>query len=385
MTHHITKSLVAAGLFLVLAGLETSTLAQNCRTNPRSCAVSRGYSYGLQITDVRPIGAAMVEHEAVEVSYEGLIRPFGLVGELPPLPPQIRICPQEQVENVTTCREITSPRPNQRYRGKVRAQAPVAGRHSTITLLVEAPIPAGEHYGWKAVDSAQQKVSVAARYEVSIESFETLHTRSARTDTVRINLQSLVKSDPPHRSDRDDACRLQGFRWCQMNIKYGDVRDGLHAVRDVRVGPYLLTPELEGELRVLYTLYNFGDSYNQKLGQAIADGFSKAGMIILMGSGTGFSGAAQPLEKQMSELHKAAFAGCDGLMAVDARTLVNRTVPDNPDETLDKRTITTGEYRPGPSQVYEGGEYADGNTRCGAGGEYRVTYVVHRTSWRKPK
>jgi hypothetical protein len=118
------------------------------------------------------------------------------------------------------------------------------------------------------------------------------------------------------------------------------------------------------------------------LGEEIANGFSKAGMIIL--TGTAHSGAAQPIDQQMTSLHKAAFAGCDGLMAVDARTLVNQTIPDNPNQTPDVRTRDTGEYHPGPSQIYEDGEYQDGNTRCGAGGKYRVTYAVYRTSWRKP-
>jgi len=145
-----------------------------------------------------------------------------------------------------------------------------------------------------------------------------------------------------------------------------------------------LIPEVEKDLRLLYTIYNFGDSYNQRLGESIANGFSKAGMIILMGAATTGSSAAQPLDQQMTALHGAAFAGCDGLMAVDGRTLVNQTVPDNPNNTLDAYTRDSGVYRPQASKIYEGGEYQDGNTRCGAGGKYRVTYAVYRTSWRMP-
>jgi hypothetical protein len=386
MKHSLIAVLLGMSLTLVIVGSGAPASSQDCSANPKACVGQRGYSYGLQITGVRPIGAAIVEHEAVEVSYQFLISTYGLIGDLPPLR-SVRVCPQEQVPELTTCVTVANPRLRQKYSGKVQALAPVAGRRSPITLVVEeapAPPPA-EDYGWHAVDSDDEYISVAARYEIGIESFETLHTRSATTDTVRINLQSLVKSDPPHRSDRDDACGLEGFRWCVMNVPYGDVKDGLHQVSNVRVGPYLLTPEVEQELRVLYTVYNFGDSYAQKLGEEIANGFSKAGMIILMGTATVGSGAAGSLDKAMTDLHAAAFAGCDGLMAVDARTLVNQTIADNPTVTLDLRTRETGEYHPGSSQIYEGGEYQDGNTRCGAGGKYRVTYVVYRTSWKKPR
>ena len=386
MKHRFVRVLLGVGVFLVTAGAGSPPLAQDCVANPRACVGQRGYAYGLEITGVRAIGAAIVEHEPVEVDYKVSIGTYGLVGDLPPLR-SLRVCPQEQVPDVTSCVDIANPRVRGRYSGKVRALAPIAGKNSPITLVVlqAPPPPPPEDYGWKTVDSDDEMIAVAARYEVGIESFETLHTRSAATDTVRINLQSLVKSDPPHRSDREDACALEGFRWCVMNFSYGDVQDGVHPVAKVRVGPYLLTPELEQELRVLYTLYNFGDSYTQRLGEAIANGFSKAGMIILMGAATVGSGAAGSLDKAMTDLHGAAFAGCDGLMAVDARTLVNQTVPENPNDTLDLRTRETGEYHPGPSQIYEGGEYQDGNTRCGAGGKYRVTYIVYRTSWRKPK
>jgi hypothetical protein len=193
-----------------------------------------------------------------------------------------------------------------------------------------------------------------------------------------------VKSQPAHPSDREDACGVAGMNWCNMKVRYGDVRDGLHPVSNVRVGPYLLTPEQEEELRLLYTVYNYGESYDQRLGEAIANGFSKAGMIILMGSATVGSGAAPQLDQAMQALHASEFAGCDGYMAVDKISILNRTVPDNPDKTLDAFTRDTGVYRPIPTTVYEGGEYQDGNTACGAGGKYKVAYAIYRTSWRPP-
>jgi hypothetical protein len=193
----------------------------------------------------------------------------------------------------------------------------------------------------------------------------------------------MVKSQPPHLSDNEDACRLVGFNWCKMNVKYGDVQDGLHLVNNVRVGPYLLIPEVEMNLRFLFTVYNFGDSYTARLGEAIANGFSTAGMIFLKGADTTGSDAAESLDEAMKALHAAAFAGCDGYMAVDTVVLVNQTVPEQPDATLDALTRATGVYRPAATKIYEGGQYADGNTRCGAGGRYKVTYAVHRTSWRQ--
>jgi hypothetical protein len=339
-----------------------------------------GYNYSLEITDIQSLGPATVEHEPMEVSYTLTITTYGR-GEFPELR-RLKICPREQVKDTTTCKEINSPRVRRRYTGKVRALAPVAGAASPMTLVVLMEPPTNEQYGqWTEVAETRKNISVAARYEVSIESFETLHTRSTTSDTACMNLQAIVKTQPPHPSDREDACNVEGMNWCKVGFKYGDVQDGVHPVTDVRVGPYLLTPEHEKELSVLYNVYNHGKSRDQQIGEAVANGFSKVGMIIL--TGTTGSEAAPALDKGMQSMHESMFADCDGLMAVGNPIISNRMEPAKPNDNLDAYTRGTGVHS-SVSGVYEGNEYQDGNTVCGAGGKYKVTYAIYRTSWRPP-
>jgi hypothetical protein len=152
--------------------------------------VQRGYNYSLEIRDIKSLGPATVEHEPMEVSFTLTITTRGLVGEFPELR-RLKICPKEQVPGTTTCKEINSPRVRFRHTGKVQALAPVAGAASPMTLVVLME-PPGEQYGqWTEVAEASKKIPVAARYEASIESFETLHTRSRTEDTAFMNLQAL--------------------------------------------------------------------------------------------------------------------------------------------------------------------------------------------------
>ena len=60
---------VFAAATLLLSNTATALAQPRC-TDPRNCPVNRGYNFGLKIVDVRSLGAATVEHEPVEVSYE---------------------------------------------------------------------------------------------------------------------------------------------------------------------------------------------------------------------------------------------------------------------------------------------------------------------------
>ena len=375
-----------SGRSLVLVG-GLLALSTHARAQPPCgpyCDVpDPGYVYDLQITDVKSVGSAIVEHEPIDVRYTLVVTPYGIVSTPPPLT-SVRVCPTVQADP-STCRDVGVPRVRRTHTGTVRMAAPAAGKAAPVTLVaLKAPlrVRAGEQYGWEPVAEQTKQTPVAARYEVAVEGFEIFHTRSTDEDTIRVNLQSMVKTEPPlppHVSDTDSACTLAEIRWCAMGIEAGDVDDGKHPVGNVRVGPYLLVPEAETELRVLYTVYNYGETYTQAMGEAIANGFSKVGMIILMGAATTGSSVATQLDEGMQKLHGAMFAGCDGITAADEVTVRNRAVAEAPNATLDGLTRGTGVYRPAPTKHYY---ERDGNTVCGPGGDYTVTYAVHRTSWR---
>lgn len=374
---------------LLLLALVAIPVAHADCPNISACAdVKRRYNYQLEPLAVS--ATRIVEHEPISVSFRLTVKEFGL-GVGPALAPvNLLVCPKHQhPEMGTTCKKYSGIKTGRHVNGQVTALAPSAGNAVSVSLVVwEQPQlqPGGGDDGWESKAEESLPIVSAARYEFALEEFEILHTRSTRTDTVWANLQALVKANPKHPSESEEACRQFGLRWCVVGVKYGDAQDGRHLLTGLRVGPYELVPGREESVKVLYSVYNYGESFMQKLGNAIADGFSKAGMIVLMGYG-GFSGKstaspAQELNKQMEALHGAMFAGCDGMSAVDYVIFRNVPVDGSDAKTLDGLTRATGEFHPDFTSEYAGGEYADGNTICGAGGKYRVRYSVYRTSWR---
>jgi hypothetical protein len=331
------------------------------------------------VTGISPVGAAVVENEPIDIGYELTVTTYGISGELPPNRP-IVVC-QAGHPAGSTCSSAFTPRIRRRYTGTVRGVAPAAGLAVPVTLVVERePAPTGgETFAWDTVMEESSAVAIAARYEITVDGFEIFHTRSTTEDTVRVNLQAMIRSTPPHPSDGEDACRRERFDWCVIGAEYGDADDGRHTVTNVRVGPYLLVPEREEDLRFLFTIFNFGASRWQEVGRKVADGFSTAGMIVLTAGVAGGGSVAPVLDKAMKELHAAMFADCDGVTAADTRILPNREIADDPGKTLDAFTRATGFYRPDSLDHYR---EKDGNTICGSGGDYTVHWTVHRTSWR---
>lgn len=353
--------------------------------------VMKQHKYDLEVLEALPTNVLIVEHEPIVVKYRLAVGSFGVAGQEPG-PVNIAVCPRPRYPE-STCQNYNGINTGQYRSGEVTTLAPVAGMQSPVTLVVveEPPSPGGggEVYAWPEKMEASLKTSVAARYEFALEAFEILHTRSAYEDTISTNLQGMVISDPPHESSKDSKCNLEGFNWCRLGSYYGDADDGIHQLQNIRVGPFLLTPEKEDYLRVLYTVYNLadpGDAFTAKVGEGIANGFSKAGMIVLMGygaqSGQSTTSVATELDGAMQQLHAAWTAMCDGFTATDVREFPNKTIDQARDKTLDGLTAATGSYQPEWTKDFVGGEYTDGNTVCGPGGRYRVKYALYRTSWR---
>lgn len=219
---------------------------------------------------------------------------------------------------------------------------------------------------------------VFARYEVAVDDFEILHTRSTLEDTIDLYLQGIVVADPPHPSSREDACSLEGNHFCINKSHYGDADDGHHPLTTARVGPFDLTPEVEQELRFQYTVFNLGDNYARDVLAAIANGISTGGMIALKAYNSSSGSFADSLDGAMGNLHDAWAASCDGTAAADARIWSNVALTNV--ETLDALTRDSGVYRRTIQNYME----KDGNLVCGPGGNYSVTFAVYRTSWEAP-
>ncbi len=358
---------------------------------PNSCPLcgtqQKQFAYNLSVERVG--SGDIIEFTPMNIKWTLTVKEFGISGP-DPTPVDIRICPVIfSPDFQSQCAQISNASPGRIYKGRLTVSAPPAGKQSPLRMVVlasqtrEVPdIPVGE---------AAVKLDVAARYDVSMASFNLLTTRSTKTDTVWLSLQGLVKSTPLHASDNEEACKLVGFNWCVINQYFGNVEDsGVKIVNNLRVGPYDLVPEREQDLRFLFYLDNHGTNISQEIGLAVANGFSKAGMVILgaygaAGGGIGTGNFPTELDKIMEDLHSAEFASCDGKLAADMVVIANTTIANQPQNTLDaftkgNGTFSTAVLNNGVPKIYH---ETDGDFRCDRrGGKYTVTYTVHRTSWR---
>lgn len=377
----LQRFLSMAACFLAMVATPALVRSQDCGPHGTACAVPSSLGYGLVITQVPT--ATVVEFSPVEVSFTLSVTKFGIVGKAPE-PTEINVCPA-QIRPETNCYRIGKAMPGRTYKGHLTAVAPWAGAHAPLRIVALAPTTFAENIQQAAVAEATAALSVSARYDLAIEGFTVLSTRSASIDTIRISLQGMVKATPPHASDNDDACHLAGFNWCIYEQKYGDAGDGFHAVSNVRIGPYELVPERENDLRFVFYVDNVGDNAWAKIGAAVADGFSKAGMIVLGAYGAaqgsqGTGSVAGQLDNAMEKLHAAETASCDGVVAADVVVAVNKAIAEQPQSTLDAMTKGFGMYRATVPTIYRN---QDGDIRCDQhGSAYTVSYTIYRNSWK---
>ncbi len=346
------------------------------------CTQPKQFAYNLS---VERLGSGdIIEFTPMDIKWSLNVTEFGISGP-DPTPVDIRICPVIFSPDIQSqCPQISNARPGRTYKGRMTVATPPAGKQSPLRVVVLMSPTTGEGLEF-AVGEAAVKLDVAARYDVSMASFNLLTTRSTKTDTVWLSLQGLVKSTPLHASDNQEACKLVGFNWCVINQYFGDVEDsGEKIVNNLRVGPYDLVPEREQDLRILFYLDNHGTDHSQETALAVANGFSKVGMVILSAY-QGNSGTASELDNVMGQLHEVGTASCDGKLAGDIVVIANTTIASQPQNTLDaftkgNGTFTTAVLNNGIPKIYR---ETDGDFRCDRrGGQYTVTYSVHRTSWR---
>ncbi len=378
-----TKSIMQ---LIVSFAILTIALTHNVMAQIRT-TVPRYFSY--EISAQRIGSGDIIEFTPMNISWKMTVKISGWSGPIP-TPVDVSICPVIiSPDYPFQCPEIHNAALGRTYQGTMTVPAPPAGKQSLLRVVVVTP-PTGAAIQGDAVSETSVPVDVAARYDVSIASFDLLTTRSNSTDTVWLTVQGMINSVPQHASGNPEACHLAGFNWCIFNQRYGDVHNsGVRILNNFRVGSYDLVPEREKDLRIMFYLDNHADDKTAEKIAAVANAFSKAGMLILSGyttaSGGGGNSFPSELDKVMEGLHNVGTGSCDGKLAEDLIIVPNTTIANQPQNTLDAFTRNNGTFT---SAVLNGGvpkiyHETDGDFICDKrGGQYKVTYAVYRTSWR---
>jgi hypothetical protein len=371
-------------VILLILGLSAAMFpwlatAQQCPGNPRFCPVAMFYTYDLQITSVSP--PPYVENQLITVGYRLVVDKAGVVGQLA-APRTGSVCGARLGD---TCKSIGTMTPGRTITGSVTSTA-VAGAASPIVIHLKSPQvcpPGVECFGTDDLADQSAFRPVAARYMISIDGLTISRTRAVHEDTVNISLTGTVDGQ---RSAEKDACNIEGPPvYCVIEVKQGNHNDGSFKATGVTVGNFDLIPEVDPDLKFLFSVLNMGTPYAQVVSQKIFDGISDATAAGLNaysassgGGGNGWDGANAFTHK----INALEFGGCDGLVAADAVSMLNRTVAGNTQSTLDAKTRNTGKVtgtRP-ESGVFE----IKSQDGCGQSGQYTVTWLVTRTSWLPP-
>jgi|SRR5580765_8514427 len=378
---HITKQKILVLILGFSTAIYPSLASAQCPPNcgPVVTPLHFFYTYDLQITSVSP--PPYVENQPITVGYRLIVGKAGLVGDLP-LPREGSICGARRGD---TCINIGQLTVGRTATGTVQSTA-LAGANSPIVIRLMSPHPCppgGECFDTDELANQSASRPVAARYMVSIDGFTISRTRAVHEDSVKIDLMGTVDGQ---RSADSDACSVLGPpTYCVQHVPQGDRNDGTFPASGVVVGPYDVIPEVDSDLKFAYVTLNFGTSYNQvvakKIFNFISDG-TAAGLNAYSSSNGGSGGwdGANAFTHKINELE---FGGCDGPVAVDAVSVLNKTIAGNNQSTLDALTRNTGRLTktwPADGGVYEV-ESQDG---CGKSSRYKITWSVTRTSWLPP-
>jgi hypothetical protein len=333
--------------------------------------------YDLKITDIQPPNP--LEHEEIVVSYQLIVTIKGNSAFLRPQKLPGRICSSTRLG---TCPTIADLRAGT-WEGSLRTSAPAAGADVPVIIELLTRVPGDEVAEFPSENvqtSAERRIPVSARYEVSIDAFTIHRTRARHEDTVKISLRGFVNGQ---RSAANDACLIVGPPiYCVTNVAQGDHNDGTHTATGVRVGPFDLVPEVTDDLAFAYVVLNLGTPYELRVFNKIMNGVSDATAAFLKvlypqagGAGGGWD-SANDFTKKLNDMQ---FGGCDGPVAADGHVILNKTISGASGSTLDARTRSTGRFTE-TSGTYEI-ESQDG---CGKSPRYDVTWSIIRTSWRAP-
>jgi hypothetical protein len=343
----------------------------------------------LTIVSVSP-SHNVLEHQAIQIDYRLVVSLTGVVPNPPPL--SVAVCPES---NEGTCFVIPDVQPRQ-YHGTIEARAPAAGAETPVRIQLVSPPPcpsAGlcpvsvllHMAGLQTLSESDVfPMPVAARYEVTIDSFTVFRARSCTADTVKISLRSALQDD----SVGDSLCKIVGGTFCAINVDEGNHHapapcwwgGPTHApvpskVSNVRVGPFDLIPEVSSNLIFEYDLVNLGESYAETATQTFLNFMSNLAAGVLDATAKD-NRSFDTLNSWAQQVH--GLGGCDGLLAAGSQLFLNKWSATRPSPTLESATRATGRYKSDPVP-YVGTTSTIG---CGENSLYDVSWSVIRTSWR---
>lgn len=346
--------------------------------------------YDLTITSVKP-DARAIEHSPITVDFKLTLT----LGRDDPGPQHIRICPEDFADIGDSCTDIKAARVGRSYTRTLQTFAPAAAASPGAVRLVAYIIPKSVRpvlgKTRRTVARAATPYASAAEYRVEVVGFAPLRTRAVQADTVRISLQAKVEGQ---RSAADDACNViepagPGSGYCAKLIKIGDTPENSRGTRvsTVGVGPYVLVPEADPDLVFSYQIVNMGQTYEQKVFVELMNGISDAAQAFLSAYGKA-GGNWDDAHDLTNKINGLAWAGCDGPVAVDARSAVNKSVERHFESTLLVRTEATGYWEQQEPSI---GDFADrsyyeyaSQDGCGRSSKYQVVWRITRTSWQAP-
>lgn len=325
--------------------------------------IPKVFSFDLAVLSVAP-AEQVLEHQEIQVQYELTVSVIGIVGE--PAPTSVSIGSATGHGTRSDIGRVSA----RKYRGTIQCRAPAAGSHAAVVIRAYEPTIQELHEN--VVAEAEHRMPVAARYEISVDSYTITNTRALHEDRVKISLRSHVEGHP---FAGDNACGIAATQYCVLLADQGDRNNGTHAVPNVRVGPFDLVPELSPNIGFEFDVTNLGESYDQHRLEVILNGMSlgASGVLGAVMSGSQFGGLHE-FAKMLHGLGK-----CDGPLAVEGKLLLNRsdrvlaTAP-----TLDALTRSTGRYS--ETRFHPG---VDSGLGCGSNSQYWVTWSVTRTSWQQ--
>jgi len=356
---------------------------------PLSAFAVEAWELELVIVSVIP-NQKLVEHQTIQVQYKLKARLTGLVPN--PLPLSVAICPET---NEGTCFVITK-LVAQEFTGTIEARAPAANANAPIRIQLVIPPPcasAGPCPVSVLLHIADMKtltesdivlMPVAARYEIAIDSFTVLRSRSCNSDSVKISLRSGLQGE----TVGDSLCNVVGGNLCAINVDEGDHGSGSClnplnaprvfspvAVTNVRVGPFDLIPDVSSNLLFEYDVANLGEPYSQTATESFLNFMSQLAAGVLDATAKD-NRSYDTLDNWAHQVH--GLEKCDGLVAAKSWIFFNKSVRALPTvPTLESATRPTGRHQ-SDTEYFEGTDSAPG---CGQNSLYAVNWSVIRTSW----
>jgi hypothetical protein len=208
-------------------------------------------TYDLAITDVSPQPA--VEHSQISVKYSLVLSRYAPAGKKVDPVDEALVC----APNSSGCVKVTKPQVGRTYTGQLNIEAPAAGAKAPVKIVLlnyPAGVPGQEFTQPIKLAEAEYPVPISALYDVTVDSFTVHHTRAVNNDTIKIDLRASVAGQP---SASEDACQILGPpTYCVTQVPQGDVNDGVHQAKGVRVGQYELVPDVSPSLVFAYNVMN---------------------------------------------------------------------------------------------------------------------------------